>query len=155
MAKVLAITKDGKLTYCTAPPDLRGKGRCNHVAHQEDGQTKEEFLFKTIKENELTGNTAGGRDLLSVQSNGMALDYVSAQTPEVCLAAVKNDGISLKFVETQTREICVAAVRQNGLALEHVKKQDKDICIDAVTNNRKAMRFVNEELKVYVSSFLG
>ena len=42
--KVLALTVDGQLTFCSATPENRGKGRCNHVGHQEDGQTPAEFL---------------------------------------------------------------------------------------------------------------
>lgn len=33
--KVLALTKDGKLTYCTASEENRGKGHCNHLNHQK------------------------------------------------------------------------------------------------------------------------
>lgn len=40
---ILALTKDGKLTYCTALAELRGQGRCNHVDHIRDGETVEEF----------------------------------------------------------------------------------------------------------------
>jgi hypothetical protein len=42
--KVLALTEDGRITYCTSPPELRGRGRCNHVAHQQDGQSVDEFI---------------------------------------------------------------------------------------------------------------
>lgn len=49
---VLALTKDGRLTRCTASPDKRGFGRCNHVAHMEEGQSEAEFLAKSINPNE-------------------------------------------------------------------------------------------------------
>lgn len=42
--KVLALNTKGELTYCTAPEDKRGQGRCNHVAHQEEGQSQIEFM---------------------------------------------------------------------------------------------------------------
>ena len=42
--KVLAINTNGDITYCTCPPDERGKGRCNHVDHQRDGETNQEFI---------------------------------------------------------------------------------------------------------------
>ena len=42
--KRLAMTTDGKLTYCTADDEHVGKGRCNHVAHQKVGETQEAFL---------------------------------------------------------------------------------------------------------------
>lgn len=42
--KRLALTKDGKLTFCTSDPENIGKGRCNHVAHQLPSESKEDFL---------------------------------------------------------------------------------------------------------------
>lgn len=44
MKKVMAMNESGQLTYCSVPPEERGRGRCNHVAHQEEGQTVEEFV---------------------------------------------------------------------------------------------------------------
>lgn len=35
MTKRLALTKDGKITYCTASEENIVKGRCNHIAHQK------------------------------------------------------------------------------------------------------------------------
>lgn len=51
MAKVLAMTADGRLTYCEAPPDKRGIGRCNHVCHQENGESEEEFAVRAAQIN--------------------------------------------------------------------------------------------------------
>lgn len=42
--KVLALNTEGDLTYCTVEPENRGKGRCNHVAHQNPGESIEEFI---------------------------------------------------------------------------------------------------------------
>ena len=44
MKKTLALNVNGELTYCTSPPELRGHGRCNHVAHQEAGESPEDFV---------------------------------------------------------------------------------------------------------------
>jgi hypothetical protein len=41
---VLALTVDGNITYCTAPEDMRGKGRCPHVAHQMVNESDAQFL---------------------------------------------------------------------------------------------------------------
>ena len=41
--KVLALDTNGELTYCVAEPENRGKGRCNHLAHQKDGESIAEF----------------------------------------------------------------------------------------------------------------
>lgn len=48
--KTLALTDDGRITYCTCLPEDRGKGRCNHVIHQSEGQTVAEFM-DSIKDN--------------------------------------------------------------------------------------------------------
>ena len=44
MKKVLALNVNGDMTYCTCPPDLRGKGRCNHVAHQMENESAADFV---------------------------------------------------------------------------------------------------------------
>ena len=44
MNRVLALNTDGDITYCTCPPELRGTGRCNHIAHQNEGETPEDFI---------------------------------------------------------------------------------------------------------------
>ena len=44
--KVLAINDRGELTYCSAPPELRGKGRCNHICHQKENENMTEFMQK-------------------------------------------------------------------------------------------------------------
>lgn len=51
--KVLAITKEGKLTYCTADPDKRGIGRCNHVAHKEEDEEVSDFIEKHSKKGKI------------------------------------------------------------------------------------------------------
>ena len=42
--RVLALKTDGSLSYCIAPSELRGKGRCNHIAHQEEGESPTDFI---------------------------------------------------------------------------------------------------------------
>ena len=50
MHKVLALNVNGDITYCTASPEQRGIGRCNHVAHQMDGETPDAFLERVSGE---------------------------------------------------------------------------------------------------------
>ena len=42
--KVLALNDKGELTYCSAPLEDRGKGRCNHSVHQNKGESEAEFI---------------------------------------------------------------------------------------------------------------
>lgn len=44
MKPVLALTKDGAITFCYAPEEKRGMGRCNHIKHQLPNQSTEEFI---------------------------------------------------------------------------------------------------------------
>ena len=44
MPKRLAMTVDGRLTYCTADDEHIGRGRCNHIAHQRMGEDPQDFL---------------------------------------------------------------------------------------------------------------
>ena len=42
--KVLAVRADGSMSYCVAPPDMRGRGRCPHIDHQREGESVSEFI---------------------------------------------------------------------------------------------------------------
>lgn len=42
--KVLAVNINGDITYCTVAPEMRGKGRCNHIAHQNPGESTSDFM---------------------------------------------------------------------------------------------------------------
>lgn len=42
--RTLALNDRGELTYCTVPPERRGIGRCNHVAHQNENESVAEFI---------------------------------------------------------------------------------------------------------------
>lgn len=44
--KALAINDKGDITFCSVPSEDRGKGRCNHIAHQEEGESVEDFISK-------------------------------------------------------------------------------------------------------------
>lgn len=44
MQKVLALNSQGQLTYCSVPPEKRGIGRCNHIGHQEQGESEADFI---------------------------------------------------------------------------------------------------------------
>ena len=61
------------------------------------------------------------------------------------LEKVKEDGLALEYVKEQTPEICWEAVRQNGLALEYVKEQTPEICLEAVRQSGDSVRFVDDD----------
>ena len=144
MSKVLALTTDGRLTYCVSPEDQRGKGRCNHVAHQKKDQSVANFI-EEIKDSQdsALNDIINKKDLEAVKENGLALEYVQNQTPEICMEAVKQNGWALQFVKNQTPELCMTAVKENGFALEFVKNQTPEIIAAAIEQDPGAIEFVN------------
>ena len=50
---ILAMTVDGRLTYCRADPDKRGMGKCNHIAHIKEGQEISDFIKENSKKGEI------------------------------------------------------------------------------------------------------
>ena len=101
-----------------------------------------------------------------VYDDGMNLEYIDQQTPDICKLALKQNGRSLQFVKNpnkshyleaitqtgralqyvheQTQSLCLHAVKQNGMSLKYVNKQDKTICMMAVHNNGNALKYVKE-----------
>ena len=51
------------------------------------------------------------------------MDLFGTSNNESDLERVKRDGMALQLVKEQTPEICLAAVKQNWHALEYVKNQ--------------------------------
>ena len=56
MPKVLALNKNGDITYCTCPEELRGTGRCNHIAHQNINESSQDFITRINEQQEKIQN---------------------------------------------------------------------------------------------------
>lgn len=70
MSKALALTVDGRITYCVAPIDRRGMGRCNHVEHQSETESSNEFIMRvsnkvSVDDNSMADQTDGIKNLVS------------------------------------------------------------------------------------------
>ncbi|MDR1984220.1 MAG: DUF4116 domain-containing protein [Prevotellaceae bacterium] len=83
--------------------------------------------------------------IAAVKENGLALEFVKEQTPEICMEAVKQNGWALKYVKEQTPEMCMEAVKESGFALDYVKEQTPEICMEAVKQNGLALHYVKEQ----------
>ena len=59
MTKLLVLTKDNKITYCNANGENIGKGRCNHIAHQNKDESIEDFfnIIEDIKISKVSNNS--------------------------------------------------------------------------------------------------
>lgn len=87
----------------------------------------------------------GHINLEIITHDGLKLQCVKNQTPELCLEAVKQNGHALQFVKNQTPELCLEAVKQNGNALQFVKEQTNEICLEAFKQEYYAFRFVENQ----------
>ena len=61
----------------------------------------------TLKELEEMRNKELKLEFNPVKQDGLALEYVKEQIPEICLEAVKQNGLALAYVKEQTPEIFV------------------------------------------------
>jgi hypothetical protein len=92
----------------------------------------DDFVAKAIQYKPIDDKATA---LKTVKEDGLLLQLVTCQTPELCLAAVKQNGDALLFVQDQTPELCLAAVQQDGSALKYVPEthwQDRNFCLAAL-----------------------
>ena len=77
MAKRLALTVDGNITYCTATDENIGKGRCNHIGHQKDEESQEDFVNRIESEIKLSKiKNLKLKDLKNMYDNGEDLELL-------------------------------------------------------------------------------
>lgn len=49
----LAMTSDGRLTYCSAKEENIGKGKCNHIGHQKENESASTFTERVTFEKDV------------------------------------------------------------------------------------------------------
>lgn len=84
--KVLALTSDGRVTYCVCPPDQRGKGRCNHVDHQGENESEVDFIQRVesnISVENHDASTGTPNEPQPVAENPISADDVTALREEI------------------------------------------------------------------------
>lgn len=110
MKKVIALNNNCKLTYCSALPENRGKGRCNHVAHQNPGETALSFskrateIISNIKKEKIKKSfiDQDGRNIKEYQGEivlsdegkdkrirGAIIDFIESEDSEIRKAAAE------------------------------------------------------------------
>lgn len=78
----------------------------------------------------------------SVKHDGFALEHISHQTHEICLAAIANDSHVLKYIrsdaqilkysDTQILEICLEAIKCDEIRKDIITRKLHRICISDV-----------------------
>ena len=120
----LALTKDGKLTYCKAKPDNFGKGKCNHVEHMKDEESEDAFISRIeLGEKSNDGN--------AVKSEDLNAPY--AGEPKYLPASYENDG-TLNLSE-QPNQLYFKGVQLKGMVTvvnEDGTCEDKFVKFDSI-----------------------
>ena len=87
---VLALNLNGDLTYCTAPEELRGKGRCNHLAHQNEGEEMADFLDRISEKMDNIKNHIN----IDPEDEGISVEGKEITQEEIDAYAAKLDEIA-------------------------------------------------------------
>lgn len=74
MKKILALKNDGTMSYCSAPPEKRGMGRCNHIDHQRYNETNFEFLKRVDKNNQMVQQLSIYKKFQKLQQKSIQLE---------------------------------------------------------------------------------
>ena len=111
MAKRLALTVDGNITYCTATDENIGKGRCNHIGHQNDKESQEDFVnrieseikvskIKNLKLKDLKNMYDNGEDLelLKQLENEELIEYRISKGETDFKDVLNTENTNIKFI---------------------------------------------------------
>lgn len=77
--------------------------------------------------------------LTAINKNGLAIEFVKKQTPELCMAAVMQTGMALKVIRQPNDIIEMLAVMRDGWAIQFVRVQTEELCMAAVTKDWDAI----------------
>ena len=128
MAKRLALTVDGNITYCTSSDDNMGKGRCNHIAHQKDGQSIEDFVNSVEEEMKLsTFKSLKLKELKEMYKNKQDIDLLRKTENEHLLRfLIKQGETDFKELTKSENPKIRILLAENGLQLEDLKDDEND-----------------------------
>lgn len=148
MVNRLALTVDGNITYCSASEENIGKGRCNHIAHQKECQSKEDFIksvnnedkfekIKNLEFEDLKKLYDKGEDinLLKQVENRDFLKYMISKGETEFKDLLKTKDIQLKII-----------LASYGLHIDELKNDKHEFIREEVANQGYALEeLVNDD----------
>lgn len=154
--KVLALTTDGRLTYCSASPENIGKGKCNHVLHQNKNESNENFA-KRIAESLLKKSADNYRkevlslnisEKLKMIENHKNLDILVDDENYTIRAAVAEQGYGLdKLIDDKNWRVRTAVAEQ-GYGLDKLVNDEIWIVREAVAKQGYGLKkLINDKNK--------
>lgn len=109
-SRVLAMDKEGNMSWCSVPEDQRGAGNCPHVSHLVEGQSAQDFMIVAEKSNvqamhkkvmdaatqdSRDRTAANGRGIYTVPRRVVDDDSYSARTMEAPRKRGINEGFPM------------------------------------------------------------
>ena len=148
MTKRLALTVDGNITYCTASDANIGKGRCNHIAHQKDGQSIEDFVSSIDNEiNSSALKTLRLKELKDICNNKEHIDFIKKLEIEYLLKYLISQGeTDFSDLAKSDNEEMKYILAENGLNLEILKDDKNDEIREQVASKGYNLEnYINDE----------
>lgn len=150
----LAMTIDGRMTYCTASPDQRGEGRCNHVAHQKENETTTEFCARIASEIEKSASEQEKKDVLNLDisdkqkmiERGENLDIFINDKDWIVRAEVARQGYGLDKLINDKDGAVRAEVARQGYGLDKlVDDEDWVVRVEVARQGYRLDKLVNDK----------
>lgn len=134
MSKRLAMTTDGRMTYCSASDANIGKGRCNHIIHQNKNENSNDFIKRVeeLKENlDHKLNSGNKFDRIHAARNKYGLDKLINDEDVYVRVTVAQQGYGLDKLVNDEYSSIREAVAEQGYGLDKLVK-DKDKYVRSV-----------------------
>lgn len=115
MSRRLAMNSEGQMTYCTASEENIGKGRCNHIVHQNPEESPEDFCERANKTLELErlANSTWYAHRVNAAEAGYALDKLVNDESWYVRYAVASQGCGLdKLINDENEDVRALVARQ-------------------------------------------
>ena len=102
------------------------------------------YLYNNIKDNkkinatllpiilEIDNNPPEQLQLMAVQKDGQAIQFIKNPSEEVQMAAVKQDALSIQYIKNPSEELQLMAVQQNGCSIQYIKNPSEQVQLMAV-----------------------
>lgn len=113
MAKsyVWALDQEGNPCKCYASPENRGKGRCNHIGHADEGESAKQFFARIYKEEQ---NNVNKRD--EQKENKLDTKKKTGKLTEAELAALEDADVNRAIEENKKEFInALRGIKREGI----------------------------------------
>lgn len=146
MSRVKALNRNGEVTWCTAKTP--GSGNCNHVLHQIDGMTENEFQKRVDEYSEtmtkkLYSDYGSGR--LECAEAGYGLDILANDKSPAVRAAVARHGDQLDKLSDDPDEFVRAIVAMHGKHLDKLIKDTSPLVRKAVAKQDYGLEILKDD----------